>query len=343
MKRLIRSVDMDKFERIRTCIAGGRVDRPPFSMWMHYHMKDRNPFTLAQATADLLDSYDLDIVKITPTGLFFIQDFGAPIQFGQTDWQHPLMLDSLLKTEDDLKNLPMLDLSTGALGRELDMVRLTCTKVNGKAPVLMTVFSPLTIVCKMLGNANIPAMLQYFMENHAEALHSALKKLALMIGEFIDRCILAGVDGFFFATQAANFQTLRTKDQYKEFGVPYDVPLIERIKKADRLCLLHVCMHQVMLDVVKDYPVDIINWDNIYSGTSITEAREIIPDKVLAGGIDIFKISTYSRQEIDDMVRRALDEGAGGRFMLAPTCVLLASTPHENLSEISSYMCSQAK
>ncbi len=329
---------MDKFERIRACIAGEELDRAPFSMWMHYHMRDRNPFTLSQASADLLDTYDMDILKITPTGLFFVQDFGAAIQFGKTDWQHPLMTDSLLKSAADLENLPMLDLSTGALGRELDMVKLACRKVNRKAPVLMTVFTPLTIVCKMLGNANIPATLQFFMENHPTALHSALQKLSVMIGEFIDRCIAAGVDGFFFATQAANFQTLRTQDQYKEFGVTYDFPLVERIKGAGKLCLLHVCMHEVMLDVVKDYPVDIVNWDNIYSGTTISQAREIIPDKVLAGGIDIFKISTYSKQEIDDMVQRALNEAVGGKFMLAPTCVLLASTPHENLLEISTYM-----
>lgn len=329
---------MDKFERVKRCIEGKSIDRPPFSMWMHFHMNDRNPFTLAKATEELFLKYDMDVVKITPTGLFFVQDFGASIKFGTTDSQHPLMLDNLLKTPKDLENLPILDFDTGALRRELDQVQLTVERINGRAPVLMTVFTPLTIICKMLGNANIPAFLQYYMENHPQALHSALKKISKMTEVFVDGCIKRGVDGFFFASQAANYQTLKTSDQYKEFGVTYDYPIAQKIRNANKLCILHVCMQQVMLDVVKDYPVDIINWDNIYSGTSLSQARKIIPDKVLAGGIDIFKINTFTKKEIDSMVQSAVDEAGEGKFMLAPTCVLLASTPNENLLQVSKYI-----
>lgn len=329
---------MDQFERIKRCIAGERLDRPPFSMWMHFHLKDRNPFTLAQATTQLCRRYDLDLMKITPNGLYFVQDFGASIKFGSKEWEHPLMLDCLLNTKEDLENLPMLDLDSGALSRELSMVKLTCERREGTAPILMTVFTPLTIICKMIGNGDIPGKLQYFMEHCPQALHSALGKIQRMEEDFIDRAIANGVDGFFFATQAANFQTLSSLDQYREFGVTYDFPIAERIHRAGKLCLMHVCMHQVMLELFRDYPVDIVNWDNLYSGTSLSQAREILPDKVLAGGIDIFKIMDYTPGEVEQMVQRALDEAGGSRFMLSPTCVLLSSTPHRNLKAISDYL-----
>lgn len=334
---------MDKFERIRRCIDGEKMDRPPFSMWMHFHLKDRNPFTLAEATANLVDLYDLDVVKITPMGLYFVQDFGASIKFGNKEWEHPLMLDNLLKTREDLENLPMLDLESGAIGRELSAVKLTTEKMQRRTPLIMTLFTPLTIICKMIGNGDIPGMLKYFMEECPEALHSALRKIQKMEEEFVDRCLERGVDGFFFATQAANFQTLDSIDKYKEFGVTYDIPLAEKIKGAGKLCMMHVCMRQVMLEAFRDYPVDIVNWDNIYSGTSITQAREILPGKVLAGGIDIFKIMEYTPEEVDQMVQRALDEAGDTHFMLAPTCVLLASTPYENLKEISDYTKSSSQ
>ena len=325
---------MDKKQFLRDCIEGKRLDHVPVGMWMHFHLADRDPFTLSAATERLLDLYDLDFLKITPNGLFMVQDYGASIKFGATEWQHPLPLDNLLPTPDSLRELPELDISTGAYKRELDQVELTVKRINGRAPVFMTVFTPLTVICKMLGNANIPAYLQYYMNNYPDELHSALKKISKTTKGFIEGCIERGVDGFFFATQAANFQTLATEDQYKEFGREYDYPLAEYMHSSGKMILFHVCMHRVMLNVVKDYPVDIINFDNIYSGTSLTQAREIVKDKVLAGGIDIFKIKTYRKDEVDEMVERAIDEAGKERFILAPTCVLVANTPEENLREI---------
>ena len=329
---------MDRKAFLEDCISGRKMEHIPFGMWMHFHLADRDPFTLAEATNGLLEKYDISFVKITPSGLFMVQDYGASIKFGSKEWQHPLMLDNLLPDAGALESIPDLDVMTGAYRRELDQVELTVKRIGGRAPVFMTVFTPITVICKMLGNANIPAYLQYYMNNHPAALHTALRRISDTVSRFVDGCIERGVDGFFYATQAANFQTLASLDQYREFGVAYDVPIAERMHNAGKLILLHVCMHEVMLDAVKDYPVDIINWDNIYSGTSIAEARKIIPDKVLAGGIDIFRVNDYSLHEIDAMVQRAIDEGGKEKFILAPTCVLLASTPEENLKEISRYV-----
>lgn len=324
----------DKFQLLDDCIKGKKLQHVPVGMWMHFHLSDRNPFTLSAATEKLLDLYDIDFLKITPMGLFMVQDYGASIKFGSTEWQHPLPLDNLLPTPESLRNIPELDISTGAYKRELDQVELTVKRIAGRAPVFMTVFTPLTVICKMLGNANIPAMLQYYINNYPEELHIALKRISKTVKEFVEGCIERGVDGFFFASQAANFQTLATEEQYKEFGVEYDYPIAELMKSKGKIVLFHACMHQAMLNIIKDYPIDIINFDNIYGGTTLAEAREIIPDKVLAGGIDIFKIKDYSIHEVDEMVERAIDEAGKERFILAPTCVLVANTPEKNLKEI---------
>ena len=147
-----------------------------------------------------------------------------------------------------------------------------------------------------------------------------------------------GVDGFFFATQAANYQTLEHLSHYQEFGLTYDYPIAKKIKNAGKLCLLHVCMRKVMLEAFRDFPADIINWDNLHSGTDLNTAREMLPDKALAGGINIFKIMDYSPNQVDEMIETALKEAGNTRFMLAPTCVLLSSTPRENLLEIRRYV-----
>ncbi|MFR9216189.1 MAG: uroporphyrinogen decarboxylase family protein [Ruthenibacterium sp.] len=333
---------MDKLERVRRCIAGEHLDRPPFSMWMHFHMRDRNPVTLADACLELRDMYDMDFLKITPSGLYFVQDFGAAIQFGRQEWEHPRMVNNLLQSQKDLEDLPVLNPETGALSRELTAQKILCSKKgNNSAPILMTLFTPLTVICKLIGNGDIPGTLKYFIETCPQVLHAALRKIQRMEDDFLERAFSYGIDGIFFATQAANFETLSSADQYKEFGVTYDYPIAEKIHKAGKLCLMHVCMKKVMLELFRDYPIDIINWDNIYSGTTITQARELLPDKVLAGGIDIFKIMKYTPAEVKQMVQHALDEAGGSRFILSPTCVLLASTPCENLKAISDYLKSK--
>ena len=56
---------------------------------------------------------------------------------------------------------------------------------------------------------------------------------------------------------------------------------------------------------------------------------------------DIFKIMKYTPAEVEQMVQHALDEAGGSRFILSPTCVLLASTPCENLKAVSDYLKSK--
>ena len=69
---------MDHLERVKRCIAGERLDRPPFSMWMHFHLKDRNPVALADASLHLRDEYEMDFLKITPSGLYLCRILAQP-------------------------------------------------------------------------------------------------------------------------------------------------------------------------------------------------------------------------------------------------------------------------
>ena len=76
---------MNKRERVYAAMQGRPVDRLPISMWRHFHKQDQEPDQLAQATLDFYRRYDLDLIKVTPSGLYAIEDWGAAIRYSNDD------------------------------------------------------------------------------------------------------------------------------------------------------------------------------------------------------------------------------------------------------------------
>ncbi len=105
---------MTKWERVEAALHGAEVDRVPISLWKHYHLQDRSPKQLAEVTLALYHQFDIDLIKLTPSGLYPIQDWGATIQFGRDDDFLPLAVQPVITSADDWEALPGLDVSKGA-------------------------------------------------------------------------------------------------------------------------------------------------------------------------------------------------------------------------------------
>jgi len=321
---------MTKKERIAALSRGEKADRVPISLWVHYHLQDRNPARLAAATAALHGNYDTDLIKLTPSGLYGVQDWGAAIRYSRSDWEAPEMNESVIRSADDWAQLPKLDARNGALGRELELIRATRSAVGGDVPILQTIFSPLTTAWKLLGNAASPELIQRYMGESGDKLHAALRTIASVTSDYAEACLDAGANGFFFATQLANFELLASESQYSEFGVPYDRQVLESARGRTEVNVLHICRTKLMFRLLSDYPVEIVNWNNFESGTSLAEARKLTK-KALSGGLDNRRMHLISPAEVTAMAKSAIAEAGEGGFLLAPTCVIDARTPHENL------------
>ena len=80
---------MDKHDRLQAALAGERVALLPLALWRHFHRQDRDPAALAQATAEFARCYDLDLVKLTPSGLYAVEDWGAEIVYPDSETEPP--------------------------------------------------------------------------------------------------------------------------------------------------------------------------------------------------------------------------------------------------------------
>jgi len=241
---------MTKRERVRAALAGGDVDRLPIMFWHHFRPHG-SPQKLADATLDFFGRHDLDIYKIMP------------------DIPYPFPRDSI-RAADDWLFLSPLDVLEGNLGRMVTATELTYENLPNDEPLIVTMFSPFCYAMNSAGSANISRHLK---ENPAR-VHEALSVIAHNLASFSQALIAHGADGIFFASQGAGDGIL-TREQYKEFGVPYDLQVLRGAQDA-WLNVLHIHgFENLMVDLFVDYPASVFSWSDRLSGRSLRDMRKL--------------------------------------------------------------------
>lgn len=316
---------LSKWERIEAALRGEPVDRVPLSLWKHYHLQDRAPRRHAEVTIALHRQFDTDLIKLTPSGLYPVQDWGATIRFGRDDYTAPIVVEPVVRSPAEWAELPRLDVRTGALGRELELIAHVAEGLDGTAPFMMTIFSPLTIAYKLAGDRVVQDL-----REAPRQVHAGLATIAAVVRDYVEACLEAGAPGFFFATQLADRSVL-TPAEYQEFGVRYDLQVLEAMHGRSRVTMLHVCRRNLMFELVADYPVHVINWADRESGPSLAEARRLT-SKALAGGLSLQTLRAGTPEDVLREARQAIAQAGRSGFILAPACVIPGPSPDANLA-----------
>ncbi|MCC6304764.1 MAG: uroporphyrinogen decarboxylase, partial [Rhodobacteraceae bacterium] len=81
----MKTAPMTKRERLKATLAGQPTDRAPVTFWHHFPDRDRTADELVDSTLAFQRRYDLDIVKVMPTGMFCALDYGARIALAKGD------------------------------------------------------------------------------------------------------------------------------------------------------------------------------------------------------------------------------------------------------------------
>lgn len=321
---------MTKWERIEAVIHGAEVDRVPFTFWRHYAVQEWSPRRLAELTLAQYRHFDLDLIKLTPTGMYPIQDWGPTIRFSRDDTVHPAWVEAAVTSVDEWPTLPRLDINAGALGRELEAIRFLAASLDEETPLVMTLYSPLTIAGMLCWTATARDRVVKDLREAPQQVHAGLTVIRDVVLEYAAACMQAGASGIFLASQMANYDSL-TLDEYQEFGVAYDLPILESLQGKSRLTMLHACRQNVMFELVAGYPVDVINWaDRAVTGPTLAQARQM-SGKALAGGLAVETLFNGTADDVRREVRDAVVQTGGRGFMLTPGCTINARSPEANL------------
>jgi uroporphyrinogen decarboxylase len=319
---------VNKRERVHAALRGQVVDRLPVSMWRHFHKQDQSPERLAQATLQFARRYDLDLIKVTPSGLYGIEDWGASIRLSNEDHIPPQLKRPVIEEPPEWRELVALSVEEGALGRELlALAAIRAGLAQDDTPVLMTLFSPLTLAYKLAGEA-----VKEHLREHPSDLHFGLATIAETTVRFGVATLGAGANGIFFATQLARSDWLTT-EEYQEFGERYDLIVLEHLAQLTDLAVLHLHGRHVFFDLVHHYPVSAVNWHDRETRPSLYEAG-LRTHKALMAGVDCNMLATGTPEEITRQVRNARQQTGGQGLILAPACVVPPEAPDENLQAL---------
>jgi uroporphyrinogen decarboxylase len=309
------------------------VDRVPLSLWRHYHRQDRTPEGLAEATLALARRYDLDLVKLTPCGLYAVEEWaGEHIVYPGSEHEAPYLGSPAVRDAADWRRLPVIDPTAVALGRELAAIRLVAAGLGGGAPgcgtpFLMTLFSPLTLAYKLAGGP----VIEHLRQRPAD-LHAGLETMAATMARFAQAALDAGADGLFFATQLASHRWL-TPAEYDEFGARYDLAVLEAVAGQSSLTALHLHGQDVFFELANRYPVHATSWHDRETPPSLAEARALT-DRAFLAGLDRELLGSGPAAAIQAQAREAVAQTEGRGLILAPSCVIPTTAPEAHLQAV---------
>jgi len=318
---------MSRRDRVAAILHGGLGDRVPVSMWRHFHGRDRVPEELAAETHKFAVRFTPDIVKLTPTGLYGVEDWGAEIRYFDDPHRAPERACPAFDSPAGWESLRPLDPAAGALGRELEALRLTRSALGSGWPLLMTVFSPLTLGYKLVGPRIVSDL-----RVAPPAVEAGLSAIAETTAAFALLCLEAGADGLFFASQLASSLFL-TVEEYARFGEPFDRAVLDAVADSSWLTVLHLHGTEIFFDLANRYPVHAVSWHDRETKPDLGNAFHLT-DRILMAGLDRRLLETGSPAQIEEQIRDAVAATGGRRLILAPSCVIPTGAPERNLEAV---------
>jgi uroporphyrinogen decarboxylase len=309
---------MSRRDRIRAALNREPVDRIPYAVWRHFPAVDRSPAGLAQSTLRFHERYGSDFLKITPTGGYAVEAWGCVEEEEVRPDGHRGCARCAIRDADDWKTIRPLDPETapGYAGQIETIVRLGFDRRIGDAPVVPTLFSPLSLARKLSG----------------ERL-SALEAITETLIRFADRALTEGLAGIFYSIQAAS-RTLHTEEEYARFGEPFDRTFLQSIEGRSSLTIIHCHGEQLMFDRLAQLPGHAWNWDDRATPPSLKDASAMVPGAVIGG---LHQGKTLHGGTADQAVAETQDAIAqtnGRGLIIGPGCVLPMDTPDANVAAV---------
>lgn len=331
---------MEKHERVAAALAGEAVDRPPVSAWRHFVDREQNAADLASAMLEFHRTFDWDWLKVNPRATYFAEAWGNTYDFSQYVSVVPRATRVRLESVCDLATLAPVDPAGGPLGEQLDALDTIRRGLDGDAPIIQTVFSPLSVIGWLAGGpagfeipglpASLP-LLRQAIDEVPDLLESALDAVTTTLVDYARLTREAGADGIFFAIVRLAREGYLSREEYARFGRPYDLRVLAAVADAP-LNVLHVCGDRVYFDAVADYPVHAISWNSQAPGNPSFGEAATSTRAALMGGVDEgTTLPGGTPADVAEAASAALAATGGRRTLVAPGCSIDHRTSADNL------------
>lgn len=312
---------MKPINRIESLLAGKKLDTPAINLWKHFPPYDEDPKELVKKTIQFQERFNWDFVKVTYQGLYSIQDWGSKIKWPERDCEWPntcskvgAVTDFSVKQVAGWESLKVLPMNQGAMADAILAAKEVVKRFKGEAPVVVTVFNPLTTAIKMSGDR-----LFLDMRRNPDRFKKGLNVITETTVNYVKELVNIGADGIFFASQLGTYDRMSLKE-YEEFGRPYDLQILNTVKDKMWFNIMHMHGNAPMFELMEKYPVQAVNWHDRLVDINLKAGRKM-SNKILIGGVDEFGIlKDANEEELKVHLKDAVDQVEDGRLILGPGC-----------------------
>jgi uroporphyrinogen decarboxylase len=190
------------------------------------------------------------------------------------------------------------------------------------APILQTLFSPLTVAAKLSG----PELLLQTLRGESEVLLAALEVITETMISYARASFEAGAEGFFYATQMATRDRLSLAE-HRKFAEPYDLRILKNISLYSSFNLLHIHGENIFFQELSGYPVQAINWHDRMTPPTLGEGQKIFSGAVVGGLEEWGILMSGPESSIHAQIQEAILQTGGRRLIIAPGCGLPIDLP----------------
>jgi uroporphyrinogen decarboxylase len=322
---------MNKLERVEAALRGAEVDHVPISMWGHDYVKEWSAEGLAEAMLANYREFDWDYMKVNPRASYHVEDWGATLQRSNDANHGPTFITLPVNEPADWRRLRPLEADRGVLGEQLVALRKIHEGLRGEAHFVQTIFSPLSVAKYLVGNR--PEPVKQSIESDADALRAGLEVITQTFASYAQACLEAGASGIFFATTGWASADMLSEEEYRRFGIEYDLRVLDAVAGHAPFNILHNCGVHIYFDLLADYPVHAISWAATLAGNpTLGEGKQRTTRAVMGGVNEKATLPDGTPGQVAEEVRRAIAQTEGRRVLVAPGCSIPPRTPHENLA-----------
>lgn len=312
-------------QRLENCLAGKEMNVSPVALWRHFPVDDQSPDRLAAAIINYQNTFDFDLIKVTPASSFCLRDWGVEDTWKGDSEGTRAYSPPIIQRSEDWSKLRRLDPRKGKLRGQLEALELILKEFAPRTPVMQTIFDPMSQAKNLAGQTGLLRM----MRQSPDALHHALQIITKSTIDFISACTALKIDGIFLAIQHAQ-SSLLSPDEFEQFCAPYDLEILASVKSL-WLNMIHIHGEGIYFEKVAPFPAQIFNWHDRHTFPDIQESRKIYQGVICGGLSRIESLELGNPEMIRAEAQDALQASKGKKFILGTGCVVPITAPYGNI------------
>src|SRR5258708_8912286 len=173
---------MTSRDRVLAALRGEAVDRPPVSFWGHVYHRESSAEELVAHTLERWERFRWEWIKLNPRKHCQVEPWGVRYRYSGVPDEKPALESFPVHEPSDWDAIGEVPHDAGALGEQIEAVRMLRARLPHEVPILQTVFTPLAILGEL---TEPPQRLREHLERAPEHVPGPLERVTPVFDPYV--------------------------------------------------------------------------------------------------------------------------------------------------------------